>query len=246
MTFAAVVLSAVLLTPPSLKVAIDRPVPVTETELVVKVTPPDGLYDVTITPKAVAPKGEHAYWAIYPRKSVVSLERDNAHWRLKLKPGTYEVSYTTYINGEQMDSFNEFTVGDGPGPGPGPGPVDPPVNDPDYAKVKAAYDSDTPTDAGLRKLNAVALVKYYRDAASVCNTSTATTVGAFFNEINVKAQSERVGLSLPKVRNDVVAAALRNVFPAPTDGALVVSDVQRKSLGAAFTKYANLLEAASK
>jgi hypothetical protein len=99
-----------------------------ESDLSVVVVPPDGMYEVTVTPKTPAPKGERGIWTIYPRKSVRTVERDGNHWRMKLEPGTYEVGYTTFVSNVQVDSFSEFTVGQ-PKP-PEPDPIDPDIPTP--------------------------------------------------------------------------------------------------------------------
>lgn len=215
-----------------------------------EVTPPASpMYRVKISRSAKLDPASDFLWDVSPDDAVAYIDEDDPNSFTFEVPAAAEVEYSVRQiakpkGGKRETLRIKVKVGK-PGPTPPPDPPPGPT-DPEYLKMKAAYDSDTPTDAGLRKLNAAVLVNYYRDAAAVCNSSTSATVAEFFAEVNAKAQSERVGVGLPKVRNDVVAPALRAVFPPPTIGTQAVNDLQRKALAAAFTKYAGMLQEAAR
>lgn len=113
------------------------PQPKTETQLSVVIVPPDGRHEVTVTPQTPAPTGQQVLWYIYPRKDVVTVSRNPSHWKMRVKPGTYEVTYTTLSGTNQIDSFQEFTVGKPPPPEPDPEPDPdvPPPPTPDVTKL---------------------------------------------------------------------------------------------------------------
>lgn len=196
----------------------------TETELGVKIVPPDGLYEVTITPKEVAPKGERVYWNIYPRKGVITTKRNEAAWTLKVPPGgSYEASYTTYINNEQVDSFVEFSVGDGPGPSPvPPGPL--PPTDPFTVAIQSAYTADTGADraASLAFLHAAYVGMAANPPAGL------VTNNDVFNWMKSVVQAPVIGLKATQLAGvrEVIAADLAKTFGASPTAAADLAKVK--------------------
>lgn len=177
-------------------------------------------------------------WTITP-KPVWSEDIGGGGKRFTGSPGVYAyrvlyVDFDAKLFGE-IEGEVEI-VGDAPAPPPTP-------IDADYSAFKLAIAADTPVDAGLKKLNAASLAKYYRDTAAKCSTSTAPNVETLFKEINDIAAIERVGLGLPKTRDTIVGPAVNAVFPKQTRGDTPVTLVQRQALAAVFTKYAGYLEA---
>lgn len=210
------------------------------TDFKIETVPPDGMYEVTITPSEPATGNILGFWTITPRKSATIVKRNKSLLVVKVKPGsTYEVVYTKISGESQEDYWTEFTVGPAPVP---PDPVVPPVNDPDLQKVQAAYDSDTPLDPMQRRVAAIKLAGYYSVAAKVCYASKSETVGPFFKEI---AENNTLSPDLPAVR-DIVARKLREVIPPPSLATAPITPQQRNLLGRTFEKYGKLVEAVSK
>jgi hypothetical protein len=128
---------------------------------------------------------------------------------------------------------------------PVPPPIDPPPPplDPDFARVQAAYLTDTPLDPMQRKNAAIDLANYYRDASAICRMSKATTAGALYNEIaSIKIPATAI---LPKVRA-IVSPELRKVIPINTPADSAITDATRTTMAETFEKYSRLVEAASR
>jgi hypothetical protein len=198
-------------------------------------------YPVVVSLKD-AGKTTQVKWKITPTPVWSEKLTTGVGFRFTAPPGKYR--YTALYVDFDAKLFGELE-GETEIVGTVPGPIDPPPPplDPDFARVQAAYLTDSPLDPMQRKNAAVDLANYYRDAGAVCRMSKATTAGALYNEIaSIKIPATAI---LPKVRA-IVSPELRKVIPINTPSDAAITDATRASMAETFEKYLRLVEAASR
>jgi hypothetical protein len=181
-------------------------------------------------------------WRLVPEPAWSEKLTTGVGFRFTGPPAKYviKVEYVDFKKELWGDAAAEVVI---EGSAPPPPPIDPPAPDEDFARLQTAYLSDSPVDPLQRKTAALALVRYYYEAATACRKSQAATAGALYGEISAVPIPPTA--SLPAVRA-IVAPDLRKIIPTPTPSDYVITAAHRTSMAAVFEKYARLLEAVSK
>lgn len=151
--------------------------------------------------------------------------------------GRYELLAYTALGDVPSDPARcVVVIGQPPGPRPNPPEPPQPPGDPLRAKLKATFDSDSAPAAAKRE-QAKDLAALYRAAAKLAQNSATSTSGELLARVREAARTLVGPDALKDVRHvvgDKLAALL------PTDAPL--SDAQRASAAALFTKLSAILE----